>query len=205
MALPSGFVTFLFTDIESSSRRWEDDPGRMRAVLARHDDIVRGAVVGFGGTVFKHLGDGICRGVRLDTGWPGGGGGRAGCLASGGVAWWRTVVGQDGSPRRRSDPGGSGLFRSNLESGRPRHGRCERRPDRVLGGRRGAISRVRACRPGRQRVAAASVRNGCISWPTMATSSTGVLFGPRSGQRRTCRTDSPASWVVRARWLTSSR
>jgi predicted ATPase len=53
-------VTFLFTDIESSSSRWEADPVVMRAAVGRHDEILRGAVVSFGGAVFKHLGDGIC-------------------------------------------------------------------------------------------------------------------------------------------------
>ena len=34
MDLPSGLVTFLFTDIEGSTRRWETDPAGMRAALA---------------------------------------------------------------------------------------------------------------------------------------------------------------------------
>ena len=37
-ALPSGVVTFLFTDIEGSTRLWEEHPDAMRAALARHDD-----------------------------------------------------------------------------------------------------------------------------------------------------------------------
>ncbi len=41
---PSGTVTFLFTDIEGSTRRWEDDPDAMRVALARHDAIVREAI-----------------------------------------------------------------------------------------------------------------------------------------------------------------
>jgi len=40
-ALPSGVVTFLFTDIEGSTRRWEADPEVMRAALADHDEVVR--------------------------------------------------------------------------------------------------------------------------------------------------------------------
>ena len=35
-ALTSGVVTFLFTDIEGSTRRWESDPEVMRAALAAH-------------------------------------------------------------------------------------------------------------------------------------------------------------------------
>ena len=40
-ALPSGVVTFLFTDIEGSTRRWEADPEVMRAALAAHDEVLR--------------------------------------------------------------------------------------------------------------------------------------------------------------------
>jgi len=43
-ALPSGVVTFLFTDIEGSTRRWEADPEAMRAALAAHDDVLRTAI-----------------------------------------------------------------------------------------------------------------------------------------------------------------
>ena len=42
--LPSGTVTFLFTDIESSSARWEADPEGMAEVLSRHDELVKAAI-----------------------------------------------------------------------------------------------------------------------------------------------------------------
>ena len=42
--LPSGTVTFLFTDIEGSTRLWEKYPRAMTAALARHDEILRAAV-----------------------------------------------------------------------------------------------------------------------------------------------------------------
>jgi predicted ATPase len=57
---PSGTVTFLFTDIEGSTRRWESDPEGMRSALAAHDGVLRSAVEGEGGWVFKHTGDGVC-------------------------------------------------------------------------------------------------------------------------------------------------
>jgi len=47
--LPQGTVTFLFTDLEGSTRRWEAHPAEMREALARHDAIVRGAVEAHGG------------------------------------------------------------------------------------------------------------------------------------------------------------
>ena len=58
--LPSGVVTFLVTDIEGSTRRWEADPEVMRAALADHDDVLRTAIEANQGRVFKHTGDGVC-------------------------------------------------------------------------------------------------------------------------------------------------
>lgn len=54
---PAGTVTFLFSDIEGSTRLWESSPERMRECLARHDTIVRSAVEECGGYVFATGGD----------------------------------------------------------------------------------------------------------------------------------------------------
>lgn len=59
MSLPSGVVTFVFSDIEGSTRLWESDPEAMRRSLNRHDDLVSGMVEGAGGRIFKHTGDGF--------------------------------------------------------------------------------------------------------------------------------------------------
>jgi predicted ATPase len=53
-------VTFLFTDIEGSTRRWEKDADEMRIALAGHDEVLRGAIEAHGGWLFKHTGDGVC-------------------------------------------------------------------------------------------------------------------------------------------------
>ena len=58
-AAPSGVVTFLFTDVEGSTRRSEADAEQMRAALAAHDEVMRSAVEGHGGRLFKHTGDGV--------------------------------------------------------------------------------------------------------------------------------------------------
>jgi predicted ATPase/class 3 adenylate cyclase len=58
-ALPSGTVTFLFTDIESSTRRWEIDAAVMDVALARHDRALRDAVDAHSGVVVKATGDGM--------------------------------------------------------------------------------------------------------------------------------------------------
>src|SRR5215212_9867088 len=59
-AAPSGVVTFLFTDVEGSTRRWEADADDMRAALAAHDTVLRSAIETHGGFMFKHTGDGVC-------------------------------------------------------------------------------------------------------------------------------------------------
>lgn len=58
--LPTGTVTFLLTDIEGSTLRWERHREVMDAAVARHDARVRAAVEEHGGHVFKTLGDGFC-------------------------------------------------------------------------------------------------------------------------------------------------
>jgi predicted ATPase/class 3 adenylate cyclase len=55
--LPTGTVTFLFTDIEGSTARWERESTAMRAELARHDAILRERIERHGGHVFKTVGD----------------------------------------------------------------------------------------------------------------------------------------------------
>ena len=59
-AAPSGVVSFLFTDVEGSTRRWETDADAMRAALAAHDEVLRQAIEVQGGWLFKHTGDGVC-------------------------------------------------------------------------------------------------------------------------------------------------
>ena len=53
-------MTFLFTDLETSTRLWEEQPeGVMGEALARHDVIVRGAIEAHHGVVFATMGDGM--------------------------------------------------------------------------------------------------------------------------------------------------
>jgi class 3 adenylate cyclase len=60
-ALPTGTVTFLFTDLEGSSRLWEEHPDAMQGGLARHDEIVRDAIESHHGFVVRTTGDGSMR------------------------------------------------------------------------------------------------------------------------------------------------
>src|SRR4051794_39525404 len=55
--LPTGTVTFLFTDIEGSTRRWQQDATAMTQAVARHLTLLRDAVSAHGGVLFKVVGD----------------------------------------------------------------------------------------------------------------------------------------------------
>jgi predicted ATPase/class 3 adenylate cyclase len=57
--MPVGTVTFLFTDLEGSTALWEQHPEAMRAALARHDELLAGAIESHGGYVVKTTGDGF--------------------------------------------------------------------------------------------------------------------------------------------------
>ena len=65
--LPSGTVTFLFTDLERSTQLWEQSPGAMPGALEQHDALLREAIEANGGYVVKYLGDG-CMAVFATAG-----------------------------------------------------------------------------------------------------------------------------------------
>ena len=56
---PTGTVTFLFTDVEASTRRWERDAAGAEELLADHDALIAEVVSRHGGYVFARLGDGV--------------------------------------------------------------------------------------------------------------------------------------------------
>jgi class 3 adenylate cyclase len=58
--LPSGTVTFLFTDIECSLQFWQDHPDQMDHNLARHAAILRKSIESHRGYAFKTVGDAFC-------------------------------------------------------------------------------------------------------------------------------------------------
>ena len=64
---PTGTVTFLFTDVAGSTRRWEESQGAMREAMTRHDTIVRSSVETRGGTVFTTAGDSFCAAFSAPT------------------------------------------------------------------------------------------------------------------------------------------
>jgi class 3 adenylate cyclase len=59
-SLPTGTVTFAFTDIEGSTERWDSDRAGMLQAVRRHDDVMRSVLAETSGTVFKTVGDAFC-------------------------------------------------------------------------------------------------------------------------------------------------
>ncbi len=58
MSLPTGTVTFLFTDVEGSTRLWESHPEAMRLSLEQHDRLAQELIPGNGGHVVMARGEG---------------------------------------------------------------------------------------------------------------------------------------------------
>jgi len=56
-SLPTGTVTFLFTDIEGSTQLWENHPQAMPHAFSRHEEILRGTLAAHGGYIYKMVGD----------------------------------------------------------------------------------------------------------------------------------------------------
>lgn len=59
--LPTGTITFLFTDVEASTQLFEQAPERAQEALARHDDLIERDAVAFNGLVVKPRGEGDSR------------------------------------------------------------------------------------------------------------------------------------------------
>ncbi len=57
---PTGTITFLFTDIEGSTKLWQRHPEAMQSALAQHDALLRNEIQAQGGSVFKTVGDAFC-------------------------------------------------------------------------------------------------------------------------------------------------
>jgi class 3 adenylate cyclase len=53
-------VTFVFTDIEGSTLRWDRDRSAMHTALRMHDATMRAAIAAHAGHVFKTVGDAFC-------------------------------------------------------------------------------------------------------------------------------------------------
>jgi class 3 adenylate cyclase len=103
--LPTGTVTFLLTDVEASTRSWERAPDEMGAAVARHYELLAGAVARWGGVrpVEQGEGDSIVAVFSRGLGRGGGGDRRATGVVGGVVAPDGVDGGEDrGAPARHS-------------------------------------------------------------------------------------------------------
>jgi class 3 adenylate cyclase len=67
VGLPTGTLTFLFTDIAGSTRLWVDHAESMATAVARHDALLAEAIETNGGRVFKTVGDAFCAALERAT------------------------------------------------------------------------------------------------------------------------------------------
>ncbi len=58
--IPTGTITFLFTDIEGSTRRWEEYPDLMKVAVPMYNTLLRRAIDENGGHIFKTVSDAFC-------------------------------------------------------------------------------------------------------------------------------------------------
>jgi predicted ATPase/class 3 adenylate cyclase len=65
--VPTGTVSFLFTDVEGSTRLWQEHPAEMTAALEHHDKIVREAISSNDGYVFSTAGDAFAAAFHTST------------------------------------------------------------------------------------------------------------------------------------------
>jgi predicted ATPase/class 3 adenylate cyclase len=63
-ALPTGTVTFLFTDIEGSTKLARQYPDALPALLARHHEILKQCIQAHNGYAFQIVGDSVCAAFR---------------------------------------------------------------------------------------------------------------------------------------------
>ena len=196
MDLPSGTVTFLFTDIEGSTRLWEQHPQAMAGALARHDAIMRQAIAAAGRRGLQ--GDRRCLPGRVSHR----AGGLRRCAGGPARAGQRSV----GRGRRGAGAHGAAHLRGRAERWRLPHrcaqppralaGRGSRRADRALAqhGRSGArdlAARRDAARPGRAPPARsrAPSRSSSSSRPTCPPTSRRSRRS--TAHRTTCRRSPP--------------
>ena len=148
--LPTGTVTFLFTDLEGSTRLWQEHPDAMGEALARHDAILRDAVESHHGRIVKTTGDGV-HAVFADASDAIDAAVAAQCalLAE---PWGETgdAASADGRAHRVRRATRRRLLRPGGQPGRPADGHRARRSDRLQrGGRRTDRRSRRTDRSGR--------------------------------------------------------
>ena len=182
--LPSGTVTFLFTDLEGSTRLWEEHPDAMHDALARHDELVRKAIESHAGHVVKKTGDGFHAAFATARDAVARRGRRRNSRSTAEPwAQYRTVTCPHGSPYRRGSSTEPATTTAPAEPSGADHERRARRPDRDVARHRGAGPR-RAGRPLRARLPSASTGSATWAVPKPCSSSPTPTSGATSGRLR---------------------
>ena len=176
---PTGTVTFLFTDLEGSTRLLEAHPAAYREAVRRHHALLREAVEAHGGAVFETVGDAVYAAFARPTDAVRGGPGGAAGPAAGGLGGDRRAPGAHGRP-----PGGGGAPGGPLLRGAPVP---LRPPDGH--GPRGAGGAVRGGDgPGAGRPAGG--RRACATWASTASRTCSA----RSASSSSCTPTCPAAF-----------
>ena len=102
-SLPTGTVTFLLTDVEGSTRQWEDAPEAMAIAIARHYELLDAAILGRGGVrpVEQGEGDSVVGGIQPGHRCRGRGGHRGAGVDRRALASRRGAASPDGGSHRR--------------------------------------------------------------------------------------------------------
>ncbi len=133
LGVPSGTVTFGFSDVEDSTGLWAAHRREMSSAMARHDELVTAAVDRHGGYVFATGGDSFGVAFHRATRRGRVGHGAAGRDRERAVARRRPHSGPDRRAHRRDRGAGEGLLRPRPDRRRSARGRRSRRPDAGVG------------------------------------------------------------------------
>ena len=181
-SLPTGRVTFLFTDIEGSTKLWEAHRDAMAVAVARHDALLRDAIDGHGGYVFKTVGDAFCAAFADPTGALAAAVAAQRALALADVAEGWAAAGPHGAAHGRGRGARRRLLRSDRQPRRPPPRRRPRRPGAPLPGRRRCAGR-----------APARTASPCATWATAASRTWPSPSASSSSSPPACRTPSRPS------------
>ena len=204
----AGTVTFLFTDLEGSTRLWEDFPDAMQDALARHDALLRDAILAGNGRIVKMRGDGVHAvfGSAHDALGAAAGAQRAISAEPWGVTGplrVRIGVHTGDAELREGD-----YYGTAREPRRTTDGRCERRTDPRLARDRGAGPRHTRPRSGVRRPGRAPVaqpRSGRAGLPAGRAGVARRLRTARLARRRSRKPPVAGHVLRRTRATRSSR
>jgi hypothetical protein len=195
--LPTGTVTFLFTDIEGSTKLLQELGDRYGPVQDDHMWLMREAIVAGGKPGAPYRGGRLLRGVPLGPGGGPGRGRRPAVVRRARVAARPPPEGADGDAHRRREARGRRLPGDRRQPGRPHRRRRPRRPGAPVGGHRALVANALPEGVGIGDLATIGSKTSTTPSRSTSWSSTGCrrsyLRSRRSRPRRTSRRSRPRS------------